>query len=406
MTSRDLAVVVVAAGLGTRLGADKPKAFVTLAEKTLIEHALENIAGVPALEQVIIAVPAGHEAQTAELADVALAGTSVRFDVVVGGDTRQQSISIALGVIDPEVKVVLVHDAARALAPASLFTRVASEVRRSGLGAVPVMKIADTVKRVEADVVRKTVVLETVDRESLRAAQTPQGFPVEKLLDAYAAADAEHTDDASLAQAYGIKIIAVEGDERAFKITTADDLAAAELRFVGADGNDNLRTGIGTDVHRFTEDSAKPLFLGTVIWPGERGLDGHSDGDAVSHAIVDALLSAAGLGDIGSNFGVDRPEFAGANGRVFIEATLALLKQHGFSVRNVAVQIIGNRPKVSPMRAEVEKVLTEIVGAPVTLGATTTDGLGFLGNSEGVAAVATALIAHSNSGLTTTPKVG
>jgi 2-C-methyl-D-erythritol 2,4-cyclodiphosphate synthase len=118
------------------------------------------------------------------------------------------------------------------------------------------------------------------------------------------------------------------------------------------------------------------------------------------------LLSAAGLGDIGSNFGVDRPEFAGANGRVFIEATLALLKQHGFSVRNVAVQIIGNRPKVSPMRAEVEKVLTEIVGAPVTLGATTTDGLGFLGNSEGVAAVATALIAHSNSGLTTTPKVG
>ncbi len=406
MTSRDLAVVVVAAGLGTRLGADKPKAFVTLAEKTLIEHALENIAGVPALEQVIIAVPAGHEAQTAELADVALAGTSVRFDVVVGGDTRQQSISNALGVIDPEVKVVLVHDAARALAPASLFTRVASEVRRSGLGAVPVMKIADTVKRVEADVVRETVVLETVDRESLRAAQTPQGFPVEKLLDAYAAADAEHTDDASLAQAYGIKIIAVEGDERAFKITTADDLAAAELRFVGADGNDNLRTGIGTDVHRFTEDSAKPLFLGTVIWPGERGLDGHSDGDAVSHAIVDALLSAAGLGDIGSNFGVDRPEFAGANGRVFIEATLALLKQHGFSVRNVAVQIIGNRPKVSPMRAEVEKVLTEIVGAPVTLGATTTDGLGFLGNSEGVAAVATALIAHSNSGLTTTPKVG
>jgi 2-C-methyl-D-erythritol 4-phosphate cytidylyltransferase/2-C-methyl-D-erythritol 2,4-cyclodiphosphate synthase len=308
--------------------------------------------------------------------------------------------------MDSTVEVVLVHDAARALAPASLFTRVASEVRRSGLGAVPVMKIADTVKRVEADVVLETVVLETVDRESLRAAQTPQGFPVEKLLDAYAAADAEHTDDASLAQAYGIKIIAVEGDERAFKITTADDLAAAELRFVGADGNDNLRTGIGTDVHRFTEDSAKPLFLGTVVWPGERGLDGHSDGDAVSHAIVDALLSAAGLGDIGSNFGVDRPEFAGANGRVFIEATLALLKQHGFSVRNVAVQIIGNRPKVSPMRAEVEKVLTKIVGAPVTLGATTTDGLGFLGNSEGVAAVATALIAHSNSGLTTTPKVG
>jgi 2-C-methyl-D-erythritol 4-phosphate cytidylyltransferase/2-C-methyl-D-erythritol 2,4-cyclodiphosphate synthase len=406
MTSRDLAVVVVAAGLGTRLGADKPKAFVTLAEKTLLEHALENIAQVPAVEQLIIAVPAGHEAQTAELADAALAGLSVRFDIVVGGETRQQSIANALEVIDPELEIVLVHDAARALAPASLFVRVASEVRRSGLSAVPLKKIADTVKRIEGNVVR-----ETVDRNTLRASQTPQGFVAKDLIAAYAAADSEYTDDAALTEAHGMQINGVEGDERAFKITTADDLAAAELRFIGPDSNGsnsfgNMRTGIGSDVHRFTDDSAKALYLGTLVWPGERGLDGHSDGDAVSHAIVDALLSAAGLGDIGANFGVDRPEFAGANGRVFIEATLELLNQNGFSVLNVAVQIIGNRPKVSPMRTQVERVLSEIIGAPVTLGATTTDGLGFLGNDEGVAAVATALIARSHSGLSTGPKVG
>lgn len=394
MTSRDLAVVVVAAGLGTRLGADKPKAFVTLAEKTLIQHALENIAEVPALEQVILAVPAGHESQTAAIVEAALAGKNVRYDVVVGGDTRQQSIANALKVIDPEVAVILVHDAARALAPASLFTRVASEVRRSGLGAVPLMKIADTVKRVDGEVVR-----ETVDRNSLRAAQTPQGFVAKKLIAVYAEANSDYTDDAALAQAHGMQINAVEGDERAFKITTADDLAAAELRFVGPDGNGSLRTGIGTDVHRFTDDSSKELYLGTVVWPGERGLDGHSDGDAVSHAIVDALLSAAGLGDIGANFGVDRPEFAGANGKVFIEATLELLAQNGYRVRNVAVQIIGNRPKVAPMRETVEATLTQIVGAPVTLGATTTDGLGFLGNDEGVAAVATALIFKSKDRL-------
>lgn len=394
MTNRDLAVVVVAAGLGTRLGADKPKAFVSLAEKTLIQHALENIADVPALEQVIVAVPAGHEAQSAKIIEVALAGKNVRYDVVVGGETRQLSIANALDVIDPEVEVVLVHDAARALAPASLFTRVASEVRRSGNGAVPLMKIADTVKRVDGEVVR-----ETVDRESLRAAQTPQGFVAKKLIAAYAAAKSDYTDDAALAQAHGMQINAVEGDERAFKITTADDLTAAELRFVGADGNGSLRTGIGTDVHRFTNDESKELFLGTLVWPGERGLDGHSDGDAVSHAIVDALLSAAGLGDIGANFGVDRPEFAGANGKVFIEATLQLLAQNGYAVRNVAVQIIGNRPKVAPMREAVEAALTEIVGAPVTLGATTTDGLGFLGNDEGVAAVATALIFKSKDRL-------
>ncbi len=394
MTSRDLAVVVVAAGLGTRLGADKPKAFVNLAEKTLLQHALENIAGVAALEQVVIAVPAGHEAQTAQLADLALAGASVRFDVVVGGHTRQESIANALGVIDDAAEVILVHDAARALAPASLFERVAAEVRRSTVGAVPLMKIADTIKRVDDEIVR-----ETVDRNTLRAAQTPQGFVAADLKAAYADAKNDYTDDAALAQAHGIQLNSVEGDERAFKITTAEDLAAAELRFIGHGLGANLRTGIGTDVHRFTEDENKPLYLGTILWPGERGLEGHSDGDAVSHAIVDALLSAAGLGDIGSNFGVDRPEFIGANGRVFIEATLELLHSHGYSVQNVSVQIIGNRPKVSPMRAQVEAELSAIVGAPVTLGATTTDGLGFLGNDEGVAAVATALISGAKGRL-------
>lgn len=389
MTSRDIAVVLVAAGLGTRLGADKPKAFVTLAEKTLIEHALENISELAALEQVIIAVPAGHEAQTANLADIALAGLEVRFDIVIGGETRQQSIANALGVLDQNVSVVLVHDAARALAPASLFERVANQVRSSGLGAVPVMKISDTIKKVDGEKVQ-----ETVNRDLLRAAQTPQGFLAKELVSAYAEAKENYTDDAALAQAHGISINSVEGDDRAFKITTAEDLAAAELRF-----DSRLRTGIGTDTHRFSSDISKQLYLGTVLWPGEPGLDGHSDGDAVSHAIVDALLSAAGLGDIGSNFGVDREEFQGANGKVFLEATLALLEANNHSVQNVAVQIIGNRPKVSPMREEVQSVLSAIIGAPVTLSATTTDGLGFLGNDEGVAAVATALIQSSKGRL-------
>jgi 2-C-methyl-D-erythritol 4-phosphate cytidylyltransferase/2-C-methyl-D-erythritol 2,4-cyclodiphosphate synthase len=388
MTSRDLAVVVVAAGLGTRLGADKPKAFVNLAEKPLLQHTLENVAEVVALSQVIIAVPAGHEEQTALLADEALAGKEVRFDVVVGGESRQQSIANALAALDETAQVVLVHDAARALTPSQLFERVAAEVRRSGVAALPVMRVVDTIKRVDDEIVR-----ETIDRDSLRAAQTPQGFVAKDLIEAYALAHYEYTDDAALVQAHGIQVNAVVGDARAFKITTAEDLAAAELRFGGG-----MRTGIGTDVHRFTEDKSKPLFLGTIVWPGERGLDGHSDGDAVSHAIVDALLSAAGLGDIGSNFGVDRPEFAGANGEVFIRGALELLDSKGYQVENVAVQIIGNRPKVSPNREKVEATLTALIGAPVTLGATTTDGLGFLGNSEGVAAVATALISIAKVG--------
>jgi 2-C-methyl-D-erythritol 4-phosphate cytidylyltransferase/2-C-methyl-D-erythritol 2,4-cyclodiphosphate synthase len=265
----------------------------------------------------------------------------------------------------------------------NLFVRVAGAVRADGLSSVPVMRVADTIKRIDGEIVK-----ETLDRNYLRAAQTPQGFMASQLLAAYAAATIEYTDDAALMQAAGYEVRLVEGDERAFKITTAEDLAAAVLRF-----DSIYRSGIGTDVHRFTDDDAKPLYLGTILWPGERGLDGHSDGDAVSHAIVDALLSAAGLGDIGSNFGVDRPEFVGANGKVFIEGALTLLLNAGFTVQNVAVQIIGNRPKVAPNREAVEVALTKLIGAPVSLSATTTDGLGFLGNSEGVAAVATALIA-------------
>lgn len=383
MTIRDIAVVVVAAGRGERLGASKPKAFVDLVGKPLLTHAIENIISLPGLAHLVIAVPEEHLQEAREVVEAASKSQEFSFDVVIGGATRQASIFNALKVLSDTSQIILVHDAARALAPMNLFVRVAGAVRADGLSSVPVMRVADTIKRIDGEIVK-----ETLDRNYLRAAQTPQGFIASQLIAAYAAATIEYTDDAALMQAAGFDVRLVEGDERAFKITTAEDLAAAVLRF-----DSIYRSGIGTDVHRFTDDASKPLYLGTVLWPGERGLDGHSDGDAVSHAIVDALLSAAGLGDIGSNFGVDRPEFVGANGKVFIEGALTLLLNAGFTVQNVAVQIIGNRPKVAPNREAVEVALTKLIGAPVSLSATTTDGLGFLGNSEGVAAVATALIA-------------
>jgi 2-C-methyl-D-erythritol 4-phosphate cytidylyltransferase / 2-C-methyl-D-erythritol 2,4-cyclodiphosphate synthase len=390
MTKRDLALVVVAAGQGQRLGAGKPKAFVDLVGRPLLTHAIESIIALPDLAQLIIAVPESHLVEAAEIGAELIGDLDISFEVVLGGDTRQASISNALAELDSTSEIVLVHDAARALAPTSLFSSVATSVRATKTSSLPVMRVVDTIKRIDG-----STVLETVDREVLRSAQTPQGFLSAELKAAYTSAEGEFTDDAALMQAAGHTILAVEGDERAFKITTPADLAAAELRFGGKPSG--FRTGIGTDVHRFTEDAEKPLYLGTIVWPGERGLDGHSDGDAVSHAIVDALLSAAGLGDIGSNFGVDRPEFSGANGKVFLEGALDLIAKAGFRVENVAVQIIGNRPKVAPHRAEVEAALQLILGAPVSLGATTTDGLGFLGNTEGVAAVATALLAKSEA---------
>jgi 2-C-methyl-D-erythritol 4-phosphate cytidylyltransferase/2-C-methyl-D-erythritol 2,4-cyclodiphosphate synthase len=390
MTNRDLAVVIVAAGKGERLGADVPKAFVEIDGKTLLEITLGQIAEIDSLEQVIIAVPTGHEISTQRLADAALAAhhhpKGIRLDVVVGGASRQASIANALKALDPEVDVVLVHDAARAFQPAQVFSRVADEVRTSNQGVVPVELVTDTIKAVSGD-----QVLQTVDRDTLRKAQTPQGFPAHKLADAYDRAGEEFTDDAALWQASGGTVRHVPGHPDGHKITYSHDLNSRS----GA----QTFTGIGTDTHRFTDDSTKKLYLGTVEWSGERGLDGHSDGDAVSHAIVDALLSAAGLGDIGSQFGVDRPEFAGANGAVFLNATRDLLAEKGFSIGNVSVQIIGNRPKVAPHRERTEKALSGILSCPVAVSATTTDGLGFLGNSEGVAAVASALVVSAKGRL-------
>lgn len=154
-----------------------------------------------------------------------------------------------------------------------------------------------------------------------------------------------------------------------------------------------IRVGTGCDVHAY--DPAAPLHLAGLFWPGEPGLSGHSDGDAVCHAIVDALLSAAGLGDIGSLAGVDRPDTAGAASTGFVLNALELLREHGWAPINVSVQIMGNRPKLAPRREEAQRRLSELVGAPVSLGATTTDRLGFTGRGEGVAAIANALIARA-----------
>lgn len=389
----DLAVVLVAAGDGTRLGAGIPKSLVKVGEQSLLEHALEHIVGASGLAQIIVASHENHvpEFERIVRAKVASLGAGhIALSFTPGGTSRQGSITNALAKVHADLSVVLVHDAARAFAPAELFDRVANSVRKTGSSIVPVLPIVDSIKRVDGD-----VLVAAVDRSELRAAQTPQGFVAGELIAAHVNVEGDFTDDAALMQSLGKKVQTVEGDAVAFKITTPADLAYAELmQSSGAAWANQIdqRTGIGTDAHRFSQNSAKPLYLGTLVWPGEVGLEGHSDGDALSHAIVDALLAAAGLGDIGSNFGVDRPEYAGANGTVFIEATLAMLAERGYGVVNVSVQLIGNRPKLSPRRVEVEAALTALVGAPVSVGATTTDGLGFLGSSEGLAAVATALI--------------
>jgi 2-C-methyl-D-erythritol 4-phosphate cytidylyltransferase/2-C-methyl-D-erythritol 2,4-cyclodiphosphate synthase len=382
-----LGIVVVAAGSGTRLGGSEPKAFVALRGVPVLERALRGVFDSVEPAQVVLVVPSSHLKAARSIADRVAGVASDSVSVVAGGATRQASVAAGLAALAAGVDTVLVHDAARALTPPVLFDRVARAVRSTGGGVIPALPVTDTVKRVGAD----AAVLGTVDRSDLVHVQTPQGFPREDLATAYAGAIEEHTDDAALFAAAGHVVTVVEGEARAFKITTPWDLRRAE-NVLGAQ-TAGLRTGIGIDVHAY--DETAPLWLGGLYWTGEPGLAGHSDGDAVLHAICDALLSAAGLGDLGTRFGTSDPRFAGAASEVFVRETLALVDGAGFDVVNVVVQIVATRPKIAPRRSELEAHLSALVGAPVTIGATTTDGLGFTGRGEGVAVIATALLSAS-----------
>lgn len=381
-----VAVVLVAAGSGTRLAKPAPKAFVRVGDRSLLAHSLDSVFGMAEPVRVIVVAPSTHLGEASAIAARSAGPVADLVTVVTGGESRQDSVAAGLAALGPEITTVLVHDAARAFTPSQLFDTVVAMVRSTGDGVIPVLPVADTIKQVSSD----GAVQQTLDRSSLAAVQTPQGFPRDALQAAYVVATQEFTDDAALYAAAGRAVTVVDGDPLAFKVTTAWDLRRAE-QLQGIARVPALRTGIGVDVHAFDDES--PLWLGGLYWPDEPGLKGHSDGDAVCHAVCDALLSAAGLGDIGGRFGTADDRFAGAHGEVFITETVRLVTGAGFGIVNVAVQVIANHPKLAGRRVEVEQNLTSLVGAPVSVSATTSDGLGFAGRGEGVTAIATALLA-------------
>lgn len=372
------AVILVAAGSGTRLGSALPKAFVSVAGVPMLQHALRALSGWNRWDSLVLVVPEGYEAPAR-----ALATGMEAVHVVVGGETRGDSVQQGLAALPADTTHVLIHDAARALMPHEVFDRVLDALEAGARGVIPHVPVVDTLVTVG----ESSSTQGGVNRDELGSVQTPQGFTLESLVQAYASSTQEFTDDAAVLRSAGHDVLGVEGHPRGFKITYPDDLLRAES-LLGSPRPPLV--AVAMDVHQF--DSAEPLHLAGLEWPGEKGLSGHSDGDAVLHAIVDAILQAAGLGDLGTHFGSSRPEFAGANSQVFLEHTLGLLKIQGLQVTSVAVQIVTQAPKIGPRREEAETTLSALVGAPVSISATTTDGLGFTGRGEGLLAIATAVL--------------
>jgi 2-C-methyl-D-erythritol 4-phosphate cytidylyltransferase/2-C-methyl-D-erythritol 2,4-cyclodiphosphate synthase len=285
-----------------------------------------------------------------------------------------------------------VHDAARALASTRLASEVINQLIRGQQAVIPTLEVIDTIKEVD----NQGYVRNTLNRASLKIVQTPQGFNRSVLERAHLASE-DATDDAALVEALGIKVKTIAGEDQAFKITTKGDIKTA-INFLLPDNQKQLRVGIGVDAHAFSQDKDRKLALAGLIWPDEIGLDGHSDGDVAAHAICDALLSAADLGDLGSNFGVSDSKYKGATGAQMLSESLAKVVAAGFEIENVSVQIVGNRPKIAPKRAQAISALSKaLAGAKVSLSATSTDGLGFTGEGKGLSAIATALLISKSS---------
>ena len=376
-----VALLIPAAGSGERFGAPIPKALVQLNGRTLIEHAVLNLGLIAT--QIIVAAPVGFEDKFRELLGDAVT-------VVTGGSTRTKSVKIALESIAQDIEYVLVHDAARPLASSELGQRVIDALEAGDVAVIPALSVADTIKEVDV----ANYVVSTPNRERLRAVQTPQGFARETLIKAHMQ-NIEATDDGALVEAMRGKVKIIEGENQALKITNPEDLASA-LKYLIPNQTSDIRTGVGVDAHAFSKDPKRALWLAGLLWENEIGVDGHSDGDVAVHAICDSLFAAAGIGDLGSNFGTSKPDYAGASGERLLSETLKLVTGAGFVIQNVAVQIVGNRPKIGPRRVEAVTKISQILGGvPVSVSATTTDGLGLTGEGRGLGAIATALIVRS-----------
>ncbi|QBR69969.1 bifunctional 2-C-methyl-D-erythritol 4-phosphate cytidylyltransferase/2-C-methyl-D-erythritol 2,4-cyclodiphosphate synthase [Beijerinckiaceae bacterium] len=389
----DVAIIVVAAGRGSRAGSGLPKQYRYLAGRPLLSHTLDAL---------IRAVPGAKLLPVIHMDDLALFNSSLAdFTVqqrkaiskpVFGGDSRQESVLAGLEALalDNNLKIVLIHDAARLFVSDTLVDRAVAAAIAHG-AAVPGVLPTDTVKEIDEE----GLVLATPPRSRLRAVQTPQAFRFELILAAHRSAAksgaCDLTDDAAVAEWAGHPVHVFPGDDANMKITTSADLHVAEARLIRELAD--VRIGQGYDVHAF--GPGDHVWLGGLKIAHDHGLVGHSDADVLSHAITDALLGALAEGDIGSHFPPSDPQWRGAASRIFLAAAAAKVRARGGMIAHIDATLACERPKIGPHRDAIRASIAEIVEIQidrVAIKATTTERLGFTGREEGMASLAIATV--------------
>jgi len=380
--------IIAAAGAGRRLGAAKPKQLLDIGGGSMLQHSVRAFLGHPRVADVVVVL-------SPDLTTLALAGIepsrAAALRVVKGGDRRQDSVANGFAAVAPESDVVLIHDAARPFVSADLIDRTIDAAAAHG-AAIAALQSRDTVKRVAGD----GRITETIPRETIYLAQTPQGFRRDVLAAAIelGRSGVEATDEAMLAERAGYHVHVVDGDPGNVKVTTSADLDAARARMASTGKPARTgRAGTGYDLHRLVE--GRPLILGGVTVPSDRGALGHSDADVVCHAATDAILGAIGLGDIGRHFPDTDPRWKDADSLVLLREAARMVRDHGYEVGNLDVTVILERPKIKDAVEPMRTRLAEALGIDrdrVSVKGKTNEGVDAVGRGEAVAAHAVALV--------------
>jgi 2-C-methyl-D-erythritol 4-phosphate cytidylyltransferase / 2-C-methyl-D-erythritol 2,4-cyclodiphosphate synthase len=382
-----VSAIIAAGGRGARFGGPHPKQLSLLAGRPILHHSVTAFLNSSHIAEIVVALPDDVATDPPEY----LRGAGKPIHVVAGGARRQDSVARAFARVSNDAELVVIHDAARPLVSADIIQRTIAAAAESG-AAIAAIRAHDTVKRAGAD----GVIVDTLPREEIFLAQTPQAFRVDVLRAALAIAD-DATDEAALAERAGHRVRVVEGDPRNLKVTTPDDLAMAERLIGSGAAIPSLRIGNGYDLHRLVP--GRPLILGGVTIPFDRGLQGHSDADAVCHAVTDAILGAAGAGDIGRHFPDTDAAWKDANSIELLRRAAEIVRGGGFGVVNIDVTVIAQRPKLSPHADAMQQNLAAALGiasGQVSVKGKTNEGVDSMGAGESIAVHAVALLAGLN----------